>query len=668
MSRTLRARPEGLHGILGIAVGDLSASGIGERLAVAVEQAHDAIVITDASGRILYVNPAFEANTGYTRAEAVGRTPSILKSGAHGEAFYRELWETILDGRVWRGVFVNRRKDGTLFEEESTISPIVGRDGEVTGFVAVKRDVSECRERERELAVREARYRSLFENSRDAILITDAHGKLKDVNPAAVELTGYSESELRNFKIKHLFPREKDRRRFTEAVARDGFVERLPQRLRRADGEERECLVSASVWRGAGGEILGYQSIVRDVTESRRNQRLMKAVMESFPDPVLMADEKGRIVLANAAAESAFGQPTGDLTGLPLAELVTPPGGWAGDLLRMGEGDDGGAAPEEWTAHPFSGAGFPVEATLGRARTSDGTYLLVSLRDVREKRSLETQLRHAQKIDAIGRLAAGIAHEINTPIQYVGDNTRFLQEAFGDLVELFRRYDAALSGEAPPDAAEKARQHREEIDLDYLLEEIPRAIDQTLEGVRRVAGIVQAMKQFSHPGQNREPADLNKAIQSTVTVARNEWKYVAEMELDLAEDLPAVPCIVSDINQVILNLVVNAAHAIAEVRGERPETKGRIAVRTRVEGEEAVVVVEDDGCGIPPENLERIFEPFFTTKEVGKGTGQGLSIAHHVIVEEHGGTISVDSEVGRGTKFTIRLPLRSGAEDEESQP
>jgi len=195
-------------------------------------------------------------------------------------------------------------------------------------------------------------------------------------------------------------------------------------------------------------------------------------------------------------------------------------------------------------------------------------------------------------------------------------------------------------------------------DLDYLFEQIPVAIRDTLEGVQRVTEIVRAMKEFSHPGgQEKAASNLNRAIETTVTVARNEWKYVAEIELDLDPQLPAVPCFIGEFNQCILNLVVNAAHAIGDVAKNAPASKGRITVRTRLDGCCAEVRVSDTGTGIAELIRPKIFEPFFTTKGVGKGTGQGLYLAYQTIVKKHQGTITFESETGKGTTFIIRLPL-----------
>jgi PAS domain S-box-containing protein len=387
------------------------------RLAQAVEQAGEAILITDIDGRISYVNPAFERMTGFTREEAVGNTPRIMKSGKHDADFYRRLWETIMRGEIWSGEITNRKKDGSTFQIAATLSSVRDETGQITHFVEVMRDMT-------------------------------------------------------------------------------------------------------------------------------------------------------------------------------------------------------------------------------------------------ERRSLEAQLQHAQRLESVGQLAAGVAHEINTPTQYVGDNTRFLADSFRDLQEPLAQLNAMFGeGAGPPSEREIAAlaEAVRAIDVPYLLEEVPRALSQTLDGIERVSNIVRSMKEFTHPAHDAQPNDLNRLITTTVTVSRNEWKYVAEVETDLDPELGSVPCVAGEISQVILNIVVNAAHAIGDVVADQPGKKGKIRISTARAGEWIELRIADTGKGMPAEVRSRIFDPFFTTKPVGKGTGQGLTIAHK-IVTAHKGTIAVESRVGEGTTFVIRLP------------
>lgn len=284
-------------------------------------------------------------------------------------------------------------------------------------------------------------------------------------------------------------------------------------------------------------------------------------------------------------------------------------------------------------------------------------------RDITERRALEAQLRQAQKLEGIGHLAAGIAHEINTPTQFVTDNLTFMQDSWKSVFELLEKHRAVLREKSVALSQEVAaglQEAEKSCDLDFIATEVPRAIDQSLDGARRVAKIVRAMKEFSHPDSaDKTATDLNRAIESTITVARNEWKYVSEIVTLFDDSIPAVVCYPGDINQVVLNLIVNAAHAIKDKVKEGE--KGRITVRTRNGGEFVEIAVQDSGTGIPAAIQGKVFDPFFTTKEVGKGTGQGLSFAYTVVVKKHGGKIWFETEPDKGTTFFVTLPISGEA-------
>jgi signal transduction histidine kinase len=280
-----------------------------------------------------------------------------------------------------------------------------------------------------------------------------------------------------------------------------------------------------------------------------------------------------------------------------------------------------------------------------------------------EREKMHAKLQQSQKLEAIGQMAAGIAHEINTPTQYVIDNTCFLKESFESVLKILDSHKellaAAKSGNVTLEQISAAEQILELADLDYLCKQVPSALKEAFEGLERVSTIVRATKEFSHPcGKDKVLADINHAIESTATVARNEWKYVADMKLDLNPELPSIPCYLGEFNQCILNLVINAAHAIGDVIKQKPGTKGLITIQTRQDGDHVEIRVGDNGTGIPESARPRIFEPFFTTKDVGKGTGQGLSITYLTIVKKHGGTATFETEVGCGTTFILRLPVK----------
>ena len=385
--------------------------------------------------------------------------------------------------------------------------------------------------------------------------------------------------------------------------------------------------------------------------------------IDQAPEAMFFMDSRGTIVYANPAFYGLFGLAAEAVLGQTLdvlrcdrqpAEqideiLPTLKTGnvWGGSISSVSK--DGELFQKAWVIAPI--------------RTDAGeTYFRANAQEVATDAHMESQIRQSQKMEAIGQLASGIAHEINTPTQYIGDNLQFFQESFSGINELLKKTEALMqaveSGADATGLVQEIRTLAESVDLEFLVEETPGAIERALEGNHRVAEVVRAMKEFAHPSaEEMTPTELNRAIRNTISVARNEWKYVAEVDPQLDDKLPPVTCLPGAMNQVFLNMLVNAAHAIADVVGESGE-RGTITITTGVEDEWAVIRVRDTGCGVPAENLDRIFNPFFTTKDIGKGTGQGLAIAHAVVVDTHGGHLNVESEVGKGTQFTIRIPLR----------
>ncbi len=530
----------------------------------ALEAAANGIAITHRNGKILWVNPAFTRLTGYTAEEAVGQTHRLLKSGRHSPEFYAGVWAAITAGHVWHGEVVNRRKDGSVYDEEMTITPVCGADGKIQNFIAIKQDVSERKVFEAQMERLRTEHAVILNAIGEGVHWIDKDGLIKFENPAAAKMLGFEIAEL------------------------VGQRAHATMHHSRPDGTaypQNECHIYATLRDG----------VVRHVTDE------------------------------------VFWRKDG--TSFPVEYVSTP--------VYQKDGSPGGA--------------------------------VVIFTDITERKRMETQLLQFQKLESIGQLAAGIAHEINTPMQYVGDNTRFVKDSFAAILRVLKSHEellaAAKNHALTPELLARSAALREEGDLEYLCEQIPSALDETLEGVERVSRIVRAMKEFSHPGgKEKTPADLNRAIESTVTVAHNEWKYVADMKLDLAPDLPPVPCFVGEFNQCILNLVVNAAHAISDVVKKNPGTKGQITVQTRRDGEQVEVRVADTGTGIPETARAKIFEPFFTTKDVGKGTGQGLAIIYGSIVKRHGGTVTFETETGRGTTFIIRLPIIPKTAPEERSP
>jgi len=281
----------------------------------------------------------------------------------------------------------------------------------------------------------------------------------------------------------------------------------------------------------------------------------------------------------------------------------------------------------------------------------------------KEKEKIQAELLHKQKLESVGQLAAGIAHEINTPIQFVGTNIEFFSETHGDIERFVDGLQTALPA-WPGKVQEQLGVALEDLDWEYLAEEIPAAIQQSKEGIERVSSLVGAMKRFSHPGSREmSEADLNEIIETALTVSSNEWKYHAEIMRKFDENLPKVPLLVDQMGQVLLNMIVNSSHAIQEKNVKNgTEEKGEITISTEVVDEKVVLTFHDTGIGIPESIIANVFDPFFTTKEVGKGTGQGLAICHDVITKKHHGTLRVFSSEGEGTTFVLELPLKAEIE------
>jgi PAS domain S-box-containing protein len=433
------------------------------------------------------------------------------------------------------------------------------------------------------------------------------------------------------------------------------------------------AILIAAVALAGGIAFFATSRMVREMTARLRDERQAlqgahreaEVFIDAVPSILIGVDQDSHIVRWNLTAASTFGLSGAEVVGKRLADCG----------VRWLRPD----MPEEirsWCSErasrrcdhiPFEVNGetrlLGLTITAVRASDKDSTELLVIGSDVTYRSALEVQLRQAQKLESVGQLAAGIAHEINTPTQYIGDNVRFLKDSFQDLKNLLTIYDRLLAAAKDKDKAlsdetvQEVAAAVQRADAGYLLEEIPKAIEQTLEGITRVSTLVSAMKEFSHPGsKEKTPLNLNHAIESTITVARNEWKYVADLETEFDPSLPPISCQPGEFNQVILNLIVNAAHAINDVVGKGGSQKGKIRVQTFNFPQWVEIRIGDTGSGIPEKVRARIFDPFFTTKEIGKGTGQGLAIARSVVVDKHGGSIHFETEEGKGTTFVIRLP------------
>ncbi len=414
--------------------------------------------------------------------------------------------------------------------------------------------------------------------------------------------------------------------------------------------------------------------IVRDITERKRaeadlreSEEKFRCLFDSSHDAIMTLEPPTwGFADANPATLAMFkAKSLADLTPYAPYDLSPerqPDGRASTDaaLETIATALREGSTYFEWTHRRIDGQEFPATVLLTRMERGGTPFLQATVRDISEQKQFEIELGHARKLEAVGQLAAGIAHEINTPTQYVGDGVHFLKEAFEGyrrLVSQYRRAVEILEAAGGQEAlVSEIRETEEEIDLSYLDTNVPSSFDSCQDGISRISTIVRAMKEFAHPDQREKaPANLNQALQTTLNVARNEYKYVADVTTEFG-DLPPVLCHVGALNQVFLNLIVNAAHAIGDVVGQGG-TKGKIRIRTLKEGDLVRIDISDTGSGVPEAIRHRIFDPFFTTKGAGKGSGQGLAIARSIVVTKHHGSLTFETEVGKGTTFMIRLPV-----------
>ncbi|MEW5874527.1 MAG: ATP-binding protein [Candidatus Zixiibacteriota bacterium] len=394
--------------------------------------------------------------------------------------------------------------------------------------------------------------------------------------------------------------------------------------------------------------------------EASANASKARRILDMACGAVVCLDGEGRIGDWSRSAEQTLGLVSQD-RGQVFWEKI-PVRDQADRLKQWHAGRARGDGPEKidmtWPAP--DGRPRLLEFRVSFDNIGEGCLAILFGRDITDERRREQISQQSQKLESVGRLAAGIAHEINTPVQFVSDSVNFIGDAIRDLTRLVGIYHdhlaAALDGTtALPSAAELAELERD-ADLEFLLTELPNAIQTSRDGLSRVATIVRSMKEFAHPDHpEKTDADLNRSIESTLGIARNEYKYVADLETEFG-NLPPVPCYVGEFNQAVLNILVNAAQAIGDMV-EGTDQRGIIRVKTRALEDCAEVVIEDTGPGIPEGIRDRVFDHFFTTKPVGHGTGQGLAIARSIIVEKHKGELSFATEVGKGTTFTIRLPF-----------
>jgi PAS domain S-box-containing protein len=675
------------------------------------------VVLQSPDLRVQWANRAACSSAGLSRRELIGR-------------YCYEIWaqrrDPCPDCPVTRAmeygetVTIEKETPGGKFWR-ITGAPILNDRDEVIMAVEITEDITEKRfsqqrrrQAEEKLRASERKYRKILEDIQDVYYRTDINNRLIMASPSAVAVFGYDSLEdMYGLDIASVFwadPAQEER--FVEELKREGKITNYEIVLKKSDGSELTFLTSSHYYYDRDGNLLGVEGLLFDISERKeaeeklekmnkklktRSQALARAnkqkerivkrlkntkdtlrhllvrntrLLNSMNQALIGIDRDGAVFQWNRRAEDLFGIPAPDAIGKKLSRCDIE---WEWEKVNRFLDE---ARSEEKHLNVESVSYLRADGVEGvidmefspmvEGKGDCSEYLILAT-DTTERRIIEMQLHQAQKLESIGQLAAGIAHEINTPMQYIGDNTRFMGDAFDDLSKLVERLRSMVSqysgDEEKRPWMEKIEEAMEEADVEFLLDEVPSALGQSFEGIERVSKIVKSMKEFSHPGsKDKTLVDINKALDTTISISRNEWKYVAKMETDLNSQLPEVFCLQDEVNQVFLNLIINAAHAIEEKVGDGSEGKGVIKVSTSLEDGCVVVRVADTGTGISKEIQDRIFDPFYTTKEVGKGSGQGLAIAYSIIVDKHGGNLTFDTKLGEGSEFTVKLPLDSGGE------
>ncbi len=529
--------------------------------------------------------------------------------------------------------------------------------------------------RDRLITESERKYKSLFENMTDAFILAEiiklATGGtdfiIREANLSFIMLVDKSYNDIINRTIKEVFPDIKkhlpDWKDILLTIERKKTSKKLKINL------ETPPITLAVTAYSPDENFIAF--IIDDITETVNAEKKLLLAHDEMRNLLLSIDSiligvtnRDTITHWNNNAEKILDITADEAFGKKIVEL---PIGWQWPLIYEGISnsisENRSIQLKDIKLIKNNQEIRYLGITINPITTNEGVLqgFLLYGRDVTEKRHMEMQLLQDQKLKSIGELAAGIAHEINTPTQYVNDNTYFLKESFEQLIELLDLYRNIIkdnqNNEDINPYIQSIKKLEEKIDINFLLEEIPAALKQNLEGLEHIAGIVKSMRSLSRPdNESTVLFDINKAIQDTVNISRNEWKYNSELQLNLDNDLFEIEGYPAEINQVLLNIIINSAHAIEEAIDNGIIGRGNINIKTQNLKKHIQIKIEDNGIGIPDNVIDKIYDPFFTTKDIDKGTGQGLAISYNIIKKKHKGKIIVESTEKKGTKFIIELP------------
>lgn len=525
--------------------------------------------------------------------------------------------------------------------------------------------------------------KSVVEMSSDAFIGINHLSQVIEWNQSAEKIFQWSREEIIYQSLDKIIPKEfrESHHQGMKTYLESGSGPILGKRIEiMAIKKNQEMIpVDLTVWPvKTEGEIQFY-AFLRDISERVENQKKLEIskqkiqnILDHASDAIISISDTFNIILFNKKAEKLFGYKADEMLNQDINLLLPKSKRFDHHekIKLFVESQMPNLLSENRTSFiglAKDGREFPVEISISKMTTDQKIILTAVVRDISKRieneekqKYLQDQLFQAQKLESIGTLAAGIAHEINTPVQFINDNLIFLNKTIKKFLDFNLELNQSIENGSNDLLKNKIQKMEQQYKFDYLKKEIPLSIDQSIEGVQRVSNIVKAMKDFSYQGskQDKEKANINQAIESTVIITKNEWKYIADIDLKLDQSIPEVLCFIGDLKQVILNMIVNAAQAIAEKKErENVSDKGHITIETKLKNDLIQILIQDDGGGIPSENIQKIFDPFFTTKPLGKGTGQGLAISYHIIKEKHQGTIQVQSEMNIGTSFIIEFPV-----------
>jgi PAS domain S-box-containing protein len=645
------------------------------------------MALTGSDLRWVRVNPALCRMLGYSEDELVGHSPNEFTHPDDAGLTERGFHTMITDPRA--GLDLEKRyvaRDGSIIWVLVTVS--ASRDPATGDEIHMAQIQDITKRKQAELAYAEERHLldEFLTHVPEQVYFKDLGGRFLRVSRSLakrrgfdtpVELVGMTDFDI--FDQVHASKAFADEQRIisTEVPLLEFEEQEIWDGVTRggATGSRRDAWVVSTKMplHDTSGAIIGTFGVSKDITLRKRGELALResegrwqTLLAHLQEIVVLVDLSGLVTYTTPSIQRWLGYEPEELVGTEMLDKNHPD-----DREAVGrtfeEVQPGEPRLVTHRVRHRDGGWHTLQSTLISLRDDPAIRaVLIASVDItehvaieEERQRLELERRVSHRLEAVGQLAAGIAHEINTPLQFVGDSVSFLQDAVTELLGLVSSYRELMSAEVAISHKERQtmmREAEEQADVEYLNERIPAAFERTADGVARVRSIVQAMKRFSHAGGTElSPADINEAIETTLEVCRSEYKYVAIVGLQLGE-VPLVTCNAGEINQVLLNLIINAAQAIEEQHREGGQL-GEITISTAAEDDHVVITVTDDGPGMPNEVQDRIYEPFFTTKEVGKGTGQGLALAR-ASVDRHNGSLNCESSPGQGTTFTIHLPIR----------